>query len=255
MNTNPEILNLHDPVPNPQPLRLNSHYPSPNLMPGKISRLPRDIRLQLNQRLSNGELGDTLLPWLDALPEVQSVLTAHFAGQPISEQNLSDYRKFGFRRWQLRETALEFASDEAADASAADPNPVSPLVDHLVHWIATRFAAAAQTAPISEDPGSDLRDIRSFLADIVSLRRGDLVARRLALEQQRLALDQASAEPELEKRIWEWTKRPDIQAKLYPHRDPEQTRLDAMRLIDEHLLGLRSSTAFPEPVPDPACLI
>jgi hypothetical protein len=225
-------------------------------MPGKISRLPHDLREQLNQRLTNGELSDSLLPWLNALPQVQSVLTEHFAGQPISEQNLSDYRKFGFRRWQLRQSALEFAADEAADQLPSSQIPASPLVDHLVHWIAIRFAAAAQNAPISEDHQTDLREIRNYLADIVALRRGDLVARRLAIEQQRLSLEQAKSQSEQEKLFWDWTKRPDIQAKLYPNRDPDKTRRDAIRLIDEHFLGVRSqSPASPEPDPDPACLV
>ena len=31
---------------------------------GKIARVPREIRNQLNQRLDHGESGETLLPWL-----------------------------------------------------------------------------------------------------------------------------------------------------------------------------------------------
>ena len=83
------------------------------------------------------------------------------------------------------------------------------------------------------------------------------MARRLTIEQQRLALEQAKAQPELEKLFWEWTKRPDIQAILYPNRDPDKTRLDVVRLLDRHLLGARlaSATAEHEPEPDPACLI
>jgi hypothetical protein len=131
----------------------------------------------------------------------------------------------------------------------------SALVDHLVHWIATRFAAAAHSAPIPQDPQADLREIRSFLTDIVSLRRGDLIARRLALEQQRITLERAKSEQELQKLFWEWTKRPDIQAQLYPHRDPDQTRRDAVRLLDQHLLGSKGTFALPQPDPDPACLV
>ena len=40
---------------------------------GKIARLPRHIRGQLNRRLQNGEEGNTLLEWLNALPKVQEV--------------------------------------------------------------------------------------------------------------------------------------------------------------------------------------
>ena len=107
---------------------------------------------------------------------------------------------------------------------------------------------------IPEDPEADLREIRNFLTDIVALRRGDLVARRLGLEQQRLSLEQAKTQPELEKLFWEWTKRPDIQTILYPNRDPDKTRRDVVRMLDEHLLGARTA-CDPEPDPEPACFI
>ena len=224
-------------------------------MPGKISLLPNDIREQLHQRLRDGKLGDTLLPWLNSLPETQAILSAHFEGQPISEQNLSAHRQHGYRRWEICQAALEFAADEAAGLSPSDQPGASPLVDHLVHWIATRFAAAAHNSPIPEDPEADLREISRFLTDIVALRRGDLVARRLGLEQRRLALDQARSESQQEKTFWEWTKRPDIQAKLFPRRDPDKLRRDAIRLIDQHLLGVKPTDLPPEPEPDPACLV
>ncbi len=227
-------------------------------MLGKISRLPSDVRDQLNHRLADGQPAAVLLPWLNSLPEVKAILAQYFDAQPISEQNLSDYRTHGFRRWQIRQEALQFAADEVAASSASSPQvPASPLVDHLVHWIATRFAAAAQTAPISDEPEADLREIRAFLNDIVALRRGDLIARRLGLEQQRLALDQAKGQEELEKLFWEWTKRPDIQAQLYPHREPDKTRRDVVRLLDQHLLGAKATFAVQDsnPDPDPACLV
>ena len=80
-------------------------------------------------------------------------------------------------------------------------------------------------------------------------------AGRLGLEQQRIALDQAKGQEELEKLFWEWTKRPDVQARLYPHRDPDKTRRDAVRLLDQHLLGSRGTFPVQETDPDPACLV
>ena len=49
---------------------------------GKIARLPHDIREQLNQRLFNGALGPELMNWLNALPEVQQVLSDFFESSP-----------------------------------------------------------------------------------------------------------------------------------------------------------------------------
>jgi len=70
---------------------------------GKIARLPGAIRQELNRRLYNGALGCDLVAWLNALPEVQRVLTERFAGHPITDDNISQWRHGGFRDWLLEE--------------------------------------------------------------------------------------------------------------------------------------------------------
>jgi hypothetical protein len=42
---------------------------------GKIARLSHQIRDQLNHRLWDGEKAKVLVPWLNSLPEVLSILT------------------------------------------------------------------------------------------------------------------------------------------------------------------------------------
>ena len=76
---------------------------------GKIARLPKIIRDQLNQRLDDGEQGAPLVAWLNSLPEVQAVLTRDFEGKAIREQNLSEWRKGGYRDWQAKSDLLEMA--------------------------------------------------------------------------------------------------------------------------------------------------
>jgi len=70
---------------------------------GKIARLPASVRDELNQRLADGEQGKTLVKRLNALPEVQNVLAAEFPAKSISEQNLSERKKGGYRDWQARQ--------------------------------------------------------------------------------------------------------------------------------------------------------
>jgi len=41
---------------------------------GKIAKLPRDVREQLNRKLAGGAEGDALLDWLNGLPETRAVL-------------------------------------------------------------------------------------------------------------------------------------------------------------------------------------
>ena len=60
---------------------------------GKIARLPRDIRNQLNRRLQDGEPGIRLVEWLNGLPDTQRVLASDFSGREISEQNLTEWKQ------------------------------------------------------------------------------------------------------------------------------------------------------------------
>jgi hypothetical protein len=66
---------------------------------GKIARLPKLIRDELNHRLENGADGPELLAWLNALPEVQRVLAEKFGGRPLTKHNLSDWRHGGYAEW------------------------------------------------------------------------------------------------------------------------------------------------------------
>ena len=92
---------------------------------GKIARLPREVREQLNRRLQDGEPGTKLVDWLNSLPEVQAVLSSEFDGRPIREQNLSEWKQGGYRDWQLQQEAIELVrgmdadSDELSQASKA----------------------------------------------------------------------------------------------------------------------------------------
>ena len=40
-----------------------------------------------------------MVAWLNAQPEVQAVLAAEFAGKPLREQNLTEWRKYGYQQW------------------------------------------------------------------------------------------------------------------------------------------------------------
>ena len=91
-------------------------------------------------------------------------------------------------------------------------------------------------------------------ASTSALRRGDLFAARLALEQKRVAMEQVKTDTEKEQEFWEWTKRPDVQAKLYPKRDPLKIRQEVERMLNRRLLGIVDPD---DPIdnPDPAALI
>jgi hypothetical protein len=73
---------------------------------GKIARLPRHIRIELNQRLADRHAGTRLVKWLNRLPEVQAVLARDFGGRPINCRNLREWKNRGFQDWQLRDSLI-----------------------------------------------------------------------------------------------------------------------------------------------------
>lgn len=226
-------------------------------MLGKIAHLPASIQEQLNQRLQNNETAKTLLPWLNSLPETKALLKSQFDGAPINRQNLSDHRAHAFRDWLDRQEALEFASalnDGDAELQKALP---ADAAEKLSRWALLHFATAAR-ALCSANSGSDksLRHLGHLAMFLMALRRGELSAGRLALEQQRLALDLSSTAQAKEKEFWEWTRRPEIQGKLYPYRNPDEERRKVVRLIDREMLGIMHSPDDPRPeTDDPGMLI
>ncbi len=80
--------------------------PTMSTRKGKIARLPRGVRNELNQRLDKGEQGTRLIAWLNGLPEVKRVLAEDFGGREINDQNLSDWKAGGFQDWLALEEVL-----------------------------------------------------------------------------------------------------------------------------------------------------
>jgi hypothetical protein len=69
---------------------------------GKIDTLPTALRDELNARLEDGQTGAVILPWLNNLPDVKTHLKKNFQGTEITDQNLSNWRNGGFKKWQQR---------------------------------------------------------------------------------------------------------------------------------------------------------
>ncbi len=194
---------------------------------GKIARLPQHIREQLNHRLDDGETAATLLQWLNALPQVQSVLAAEFDGRPINEVNLHQWRTGGYRDWQVHRQALNFVQSLQDHDALGHEAFAQPCTDKLLRWLTLQYAAATQCFDGDDaNPRAHWARLRQLCADITRLRRGDLYADRLALERQWLALEQTKTRDYKEKQFWAWTKRPEIRAKLRPkHKTPDTLEL------------------------------
>jgi hypothetical protein len=179
---------------------------------GKIARLPRAIRDELNRRLQDAEPGDTLLPWVNGLPEVQAVLTRQFGGAEISKQNLHEWRSGGFAEWQTRQETLADARELAADAAELETATEGRLTDHLATVLGARYASALAgwDGRPSEEFQQKLKVLRGMCQDIVELRRGDHSGARLQMEQDRIEEKREKTEAEVVQQFEEWAKIPAV---------------------------------------------
>ena len=163
---------------------------------GKIARLPRDLREQLNHRLDNGESDQTLLPWLNSLPAVQAVLKDRFAASPINKQNLANWRSGGHQRWlqqqERRERVLELAQN--AEELATDASGLEPA-GHLSAILVAELALAANEAQTQlTDPAERCKRLQELLHTLAKVRQQDFLAGRLAIERERRARERMQEE-------------------------------------------------------------
>jgi Protein of unknown function (DUF3486) len=84
---------------------------------GKIARLPAGIRKIINEKLDEGFSAKKILPWLNELPEVKEILEREFAGEPVSEQNLSTWRHSGYAEHQAKRDRINRTKELAAYAA------------------------------------------------------------------------------------------------------------------------------------------
>ena len=159
---------------------------------GKIARLPRTLRDQLNQRLYNGEPGVDLIQWLNSLPEVQAILAEHFNGVPISPQNLSEWNNGGFLDWLATQELLEAAREFAAN-TAQLPGADGELAGSLSHAIIARYAVLLGKMPLDGPTPPDVLDQINLL---LRLHRMTLQVQRRALlaQKERLTKNQTESQ-------------------------------------------------------------
>lgn len=209
---------------------------------GKIARLPKAIREQLNQRLADGESGETLLRWLHTLPEVLKVLVREFEGRPILKQNLSEWRQGGFREWEARQERLahlRLLTEEADDVEAASPH----LPDRMAALLAGRYASLIATTMQVKDWSKPRHraQLMELNEAVATLRRFDQGAARLKLECEQLEIKKAElqlaqeAQTKRTQEQWrEWTQAFMRALRQQDAINPEQALREFLTLLYGH---------------------
>ena len=167
----------------------------------KITRLPDSLREELNQRLRNGEPGANILHWLNKLPEVIALVEAHYGGNLISPQNLSDWNQGGYREWLTRQEMRESSKDVATEAphltAAAGGSLLNPLTTAVLARYGALLAKMPLDAEIPKHLQSHLDNVLRIHQALIQERRNDLVAQKnalLAAEQERKSQKPAAKE-------------------------------------------------------------
>lgn len=148
---------------------------------GKIANLPARIREALNRRLHDGQPASVILPWLNALPEVIDVMKERFDGEPVSDQNLSNWRTGGFLKWQTESAEIEKTKDLAAfsaELAEAAGLGISKAAKALA---AGRIMAKLQTA--GED--MDLESLLGLTKAAKDLHAADIAEAGLNLDERK----------------------------------------------------------------------
>jgi hypothetical protein len=145
-----------------------------NARTGKIARLPRDVREELNERLERSEPGPQLLEWLNALKEVKKVVKDLFNGVPISKQNLSEWRRGGFQEWLARQELWGEVRDVEIFASELGREKDNVLADDVATVLAARYAALISKwdGEVDAKFESKARVLNGLCRGVVQLQRG-----------------------------------------------------------------------------------
>lgn len=152
---------------------------------GKIARLPKRVRDELNRRLDDGEQGKKLVIWLNGLPELQDVLKEDVGGRPITEQNLSEWKKGGFEDWKRTQESLDFASalsEEAAQIEQAASGEA--MIDRLATVLTLSLGRVLrQLEPAAASSGRARRELLGIAEVLVCLRKSQQSAERLRMRR------------------------------------------------------------------------
>ncbi len=73
------------------------------------------------------------------MPEVVKVLAAEFDGHPMREQNLSEWRKGGYREWLAGQEAREILGEMVAEGGELKNHFGESVVDKLAGWLIPQY--------------------------------------------------------------------------------------------------------------------
>jgi hypothetical protein len=152
----------------------------------KIARLPADIREQFNRRLHNGEVGRTLLPWVNNLPETKTVLAELFGGKAITHQNLSEWRTGGYQDWLMHQQRLDwfqrlFEQEKELEA----PNQCGDMFETMSRFFIFELGQAFTAMQNIKNPEVRWAKLQHLTQEFARLQNSYNWSRRVGLEWEK----------------------------------------------------------------------
>jgi hypothetical protein len=190
---------------------------------GKIARLPRAVRDELNRRLDNGEQGKRLLVWLNGLAEVKLVMDREFEGRPISKGSLHEWKNGGFADWRIQQETVAVAKEFMA--GGIEFGTVSDEVVRNIEAAAMAHYAAAlhrSNSDPKEDPRERFERMRKSLLDVVRLRRCEHARQEMEIRREWLELERRRIQRQ---KMPESTELPANCNEIQPMTEEEKTEL------------------------------
>jgi len=168
---------------------------------GKIARLPRNIRDELNRRLDNGEQGVRLIAWLNELPDVKQVLARDFEGRPITKSNLTEWKNGGYLDWQSQGETAAFVQQIKEDGDELRKISPGDLAQPLATAVLAYYAQAINRslADKNEAPRARVRRLGRSLREMDRIMRRDLSEERMQIELDQLQFEQEKLDAKIDR--------------------------------------------------------
>jgi hypothetical protein len=156
---------------------------STRALTGKIARLPKNIREELNRRLDNGETGPVILPWVNGLPAVKKILDGEFGGVPINDGNLFSWRHNGYERWLKKQESVAELKELAEDAKDYSDATGGTLARGTASIAAAKILKMLQAIPATAD---SLEALTKISYAVTALMNAEQAQVRLEYEKTRV---------------------------------------------------------------------
>ena len=125
---------------------------------GKIAKLPKELRAELNKRLDDNQAGPKLLDWLNARPETQRLVEQQFGAEPVNATNLSQWRRGGCADWRARREAVELEMELAGEEDEEGGTSSPSFAIKLNEWCAIQLAGAILAAEDAAEQAAEGTD-------------------------------------------------------------------------------------------------